>query len=322
VVVAAAFQWLKIPKEELSALAGALRRRLRRESFDMAEQSALRGLLQAWWPLVLSVSVRECYVYIDYLFASALGEGSLSLLSYADRLWRMFLGVMIVPGFLVLLPRWTQLISKRDEELKSRLLVDINLLIVLTAPLAAFLLVCGGDLAVLFYGEKSFTSEQVYLMRLTTVAYSGSLLIAAMSMCFERLLVSVGNTIAIGKINLALLLLNAVLDFVFTKFLALPGIALATTVVFAAQLFLFFKAISEHDWFPRAEFLICFRKLAQAFVIVLLLLFILSSNYQAGIITLSVWLVISFVSMLCLTFLFRLPCSGALLSIAATVIRR
>jgi Na+-driven multidrug efflux pump len=151
-------------------------------------------------------------------------------------------------------------------------------------------------------------------MRYSTVAYSGSLLIATLSMCFERFLVSVGNTIAIGKINLLLLLLNALLDYLLVQFMGLPGIGLATTLVFLCQSILFFLVLAKQQWFPARDFLLVFIKLVLAFSLTLCALLMLSNNYPANIFNLFLMLAAAYIAMFLSATVLRLPIAGSVLS--------
>lgn len=135
------------------------------------KDSAVRQVLKLMVPAIIGVSVAPVSILINTNIASHLAKGSVTWLSYADRLMEFPTALLGVALGTVLLPSLSSAFAKGDFE-RYNLLLDrgLRLVVLLAVPAAVGLgLMAEGLTSVLFQG-KNFTAQDVMS---TVVAVQG-----------------------------------------------------------------------------------------------------------------------------------------------------
>lgn len=119
----------------------------------------IRRMIWLMAPALLTLAVTQVNLMVDYKLASHLGDGGISALQYAMRLFQLPLGVLAVSVATALLPRFSQAWARQDEDRFSGYLnegIVASALVLLPAMVG--LLVVGRDVVRLLFEHGSFTA--------------------------------------------------------------------------------------------------------------------------------------------------------------------
>lgn len=140
---------------------------------DAATQHVLRLML----PALLGVSVAQISLIINTQIASYLGAGSVSWLSYADRLMEFPTAMLGVALGVVLMPQLSAARASGDDAQYSGMLDwGLRLVLLLAVPCAVGLLVFAKPLVAVLYHYGAFTGRDVQQVALALSGYGAGLL--------------------------------------------------------------------------------------------------------------------------------------------------
>jgi putative peptidoglycan lipid II flippase len=179
-------------------------------------------------PALLGVSVAQISLLINTQIASHLTTGSVSWLTYADRLMEFPTAMLGVALGVVLLPQLAAAKAAEDSARYSGLLDwGLRLVVLLALPCAVALLVFAQPLVAVLYHYGAFTERDVQQTSLALMGYGAGLLglIAIKVLApgfYARQDIRTPVKIAIG-----VLVLTQALNLVLVPLLAQAGLALA-----------------------------------------------------------------------------------------------
>jgi putative peptidoglycan lipid II flippase len=179
-------------------------------------------------PALLGVSVAQISLLINTQIASHLATGSVSWLTYADRLMEFPTAMLGVALGVVLLPQLAAAKAADDSERYSGLLDwGLRLVVLLAVPCAVALLIFAQPLVSVLYHYGAFTSADVRQTSLALMGYGAGLLglIAIKVLApgfYARQDIRTPVKIAVG-----VLLLTQALNLMLVPVLAQAGLALA-----------------------------------------------------------------------------------------------
>ncbi len=135
-----------------------------------------RSVMRNMIPATLAVSVAQVSLIINTHIASRLAEGSVSWVSYADRLMEFPTALLGVALGTVLLPSLSRAAGRRDEE-EYRSLLDwgLRLCVILALPCTIGLAMMAEPLTALLFHYGQFGASDVEMTRLAVMAYSAGL---------------------------------------------------------------------------------------------------------------------------------------------------
>ena len=136
-----------------------------------------RRVLKQMGPALLAVSVAQISLIINTHIASRLGAGSVSWISYGDRLMEFPTALLGVALGTVLLPSLSRAGSLGDEaEYRSLLDWGLRLCVVLAAPCTVGLALMAEPLTALLFHYGRFDANDVAMTRMAVAAYSVGLI--------------------------------------------------------------------------------------------------------------------------------------------------
>lgn len=188
----------------------------------------VRRVLAQMGPAVLGVSVAQLSLLVNTQIASHLQTGSVSWLTFADRLMEFPTALLGVALGVVLLPRLAAA-QGRDDAAGYSAMLDwgLRLVLLLALPCAAALLVFAEPLVAVLYHYGAFTARDVAMTELALMGYGVGLvgLIAVKVLApgfYARQDVKTPVRIAI-----AMLAATQAMNLVFVPFLGHAGLALS-----------------------------------------------------------------------------------------------
>lgn len=183
-------------------------------------------------PRLVAFVVNRLNMMVDRIFASALGGGFISALSYADRIVQI--SVILFTNSLIraAMPVLCKLNAMEDmEALRSKFGKMIGMLFFFTVP-ASVLFVLFGRLIVSFLLQRgAFDVEALELTTQALVFYGVGLLPFSLVIVLSIFFYAANDSVTPMKAALVCFVLNTLLDFVLVRFLEHGGLALATSLV-------------------------------------------------------------------------------------------
>ncbi|MBA7693567.1 Lipid II flippase MurJ [subsurface metagenome] len=190
---------------------------------------------------------------VDKTMASWLGEGSVSVLHYADRLYIIPV-TFISSGLMVtLLSHWSgRYYEFGQERLKRDLKKAIKIVGFLALIIAVGLISLSQFIVKLAFGRGAFVSERLIEVRWIWICYLLGFVPYMFSQLFIRRHLILKQTDILFLLSLLWNSLNIVLNLIFMHFMGIAGIALSTSTVYTIAsiiLFSIFKSQlkNEHE---------------------------------------------------------------------------
>jgi putative peptidoglycan lipid II flippase len=146
-------------------------------ALDFIAQPAIKNILTLMLPALLGVSVAQISLLINTQIASHLATGSVSWLSFADRLMEFPTAMLGVALGVVLLPQLAAAKASGDAE-KFSSMIDwgLRLVVLLAVPAAVALLCFATPLVAVLYHYGAFKSSDVSQVALALMGYGSGLL--------------------------------------------------------------------------------------------------------------------------------------------------
>jgi putative peptidoglycan lipid II flippase len=188
---------------------------------------ALR-ILKLMGPAIFAVSVSQISLIINTNIASHLKTGSVSWLSYADRLMEFPTALLGVAVGTVLLPSLSRANAKGDSEQSKNLMCwGIRLTFILASPAAIALLIYGTPMAASLYHYGKFSSHDVDMTRLALQAYGVGLLGLIFIKILAPAFYAKQDIRTPVKIGLLVLFLTQAMNLIFVPYFEHAGLALS-----------------------------------------------------------------------------------------------
>lgn len=201
-----------------------------RPDFNFREPAVVR-MAQLMVPGLLGVAIYQINVAVSRLLASYLPEGSVSFLYYGQRLFEFPQGIFIVSLAQAVLPAMSRQAAAGDREgMKESLRFALALILLVTVPAAAGLMLCAEAIFSVFFMRGAFDYEQVRQSALALAAYAPGLLFVGISRVIVPTFYALKNTRTPVLISFWTLLVHIGLGLLLRGPLAHVGLAWALTL--------------------------------------------------------------------------------------------
>ncbi|CAM3784474.1 murein biosynthesis integral membrane protein MurJ [Polynucleobacter antarcticus] len=185
-------------------------------------------VLKLMGPAVFAVSVAQISLLINTNIASRLQTGSVSWLSYADRLMEFPTALLGVAIGTVLLPSLSKANAKNDLVQAGELLIwGLRLTFLLAAPCAIALFIFGEPIAAVLYHYGKFNALDVLMTQRALAAYGVGLIGLILVKILAPGFYSRQNIRTPVKIGLLVLVATQLANLIFVPWLGHAGLALS-----------------------------------------------------------------------------------------------
>lgn len=185
-------------------------------------------------PVVVGSLLMSSSLVVDQAMAASLGSGSVSILSYGNKIVALVLGMVAASLSTVLFPRFSRLIAQGQWDELERTFRGFCRVIFITAAPAVALLVAGSEpLIRLIFQRGAFTPETTAAAAEVQRWLAPQIPFYVLAMVGSRLLSALdGNRIVlwIGALNLAM---NVAGNVLFMHWFGVKGIAMSTSLMYA-----------------------------------------------------------------------------------------
>ncbi len=140
------------------------------------KHSGVRRMLKLMIPTLIGSSVAQVNLLFDTLIASFLIVGSVSWLSYSDRLMEFPIGVFGVALSTVILPSLARKhTASNNQAFSATIDWAMRLAVVITIPAAVALAILAAPLLTTMFQYQAFKAHDVYMASLSLMAYAAGL---------------------------------------------------------------------------------------------------------------------------------------------------
>jgi putative peptidoglycan lipid II flippase len=200
-----------------------------------------RRVLTLMAPLVLGSIFYKASGLVERLFASSLGEGSISYLGYAFKL-ATALEVMIAQGVSIsFLPLMSSSFSQKDlGELRRTLSIGLRGLLVISLPVAGLVFVLAHPMLQLLLERGAFDPRATEATSQALIAYLGWVCAGALGAILTNVFYARQDTLTVVKVGILGMGLYLILAYLLAQSAGFVGLALAlsTSAILNALIFM------------------------------------------------------------------------------------
>ena len=190
--------------------------------------AGVRRMLKKMGPAVFAVSAAQISLMINTNIASRLATGSVSALSYADRLMEFPTAMLGVALGTILLPSLSKASAERDNEEYSALLNwGLRLTFLLALPAAVGMATLAEPLIATLFHYGAFSAQAITTSALPLMAYSAGLIGIILVKTLAPAFYARQDIRTPVRIALGVLVATQLMNLVFVPHLAVAGLALS-----------------------------------------------------------------------------------------------
>jgi len=182
-------------------------------------------------PVLLGSSVHQINAIVDKTLASELVKGSISALTYSNRMNEMIISVFVMAITTVIFPILSQAFSQEDKgQLKSILNKGVNFILVITIPATIGIILLAEPIVRIFFERNAFDARATLMTSSALRFYALGLVGSSLRLMLNKVFYSFQDTktpMINGAIAVAV---NIILNLLLIKPMAHNGLALATSI--------------------------------------------------------------------------------------------
>ena len=198
--------------------------------FDLKDEH-IRMFLSILLPVLITLSAYRLNLIVDRSLASTLETGSISILTYANRIITLIYGVMVITLSTVLYTKQSHLAIKENYfELYETTKKNVSLIMMLIIPVVAGTIMMRYELVKLIYERGGFTSRDTRMVADVLMFYSFSILGITIREIFSKMYFSKKNTKKPMIATFVSVGTNIILSFILIRYMGINGLALATSI--------------------------------------------------------------------------------------------
>ncbi len=182
-------------------------------------------------PIMIGVGINSLNGAVDNAIGSALVEGTVTELNYADGIIELFVGLFIMTLITAIFP----IISEKEkyegeDSLKDALRYSLRLVTLISVPAIVLVIVMGEPIVRVFYERGQFGIDATLATAELLGYYGVGIFGMGLIVLINRMYYALENTITPLIVSAIALVLNIVLDLILIQYIGAGGIALGTSI--------------------------------------------------------------------------------------------
>ena len=206
----------------------------------------LKKIIWLIGPVFIGVGVNQINAMVDRALASTLVEGSISALSYANKLNGFVLALFISSIGAVIYPILSKLsINNNKEEFNKSIITSINTVILFILPVSVGAIILSRPIVQILFQRGEFDEIATNMTSIALIFYSLGMIGFGLRDILGKVFYSLQDTktpMINGSITVAL---NIVLNLIFIRFMEHAGLALATSISSIICILLLFNSLKQ-----------------------------------------------------------------------------
>jgi putative peptidoglycan lipid II flippase len=196
----------------------------------------MREVFRQFAPAAAGSVVISGTTLVDQAMASSLNAGSISALSYANKVSSLIAGIVTLALGTAVLPHFSEMVARNDwSGLRRTVRSYTRLLVIATVPMVAILIVLAHPVVAVLFQRGAFDAHDAALVATTQSYYLLQVPFFAVGILLVRLISALQRNSILFWGTVISVLLNAGLDYLFMQYMGVPGIALSTSCVYAVS---------------------------------------------------------------------------------------
>lgn len=190
-------------------------------------------VLGQYWPMVAAAFLMGSIHIVSQSMAAMLDPGSVSALSYGNKVTAGLLGIGATAVSTAFLPHFSRMVAAAEwDGIRQTLLTYTGMLLVATIPVTVILLYWSEPVVALLFQRGAFTEADTKVVGEVQAMYLLQVPFYLICMLFVRFVTAIRSTHVMVWGNVINLVVCVVLTYVLMKILGVVGIALATSVMY------------------------------------------------------------------------------------------
>ena len=195
--------------------------------------ASTRQVMNQYAPMVAGAFLMSSTTLVDQSMAAMLGSGSVSALSYGNKVVAFVLGVSSLALSTSVFPYFSRMVAASDWiAVRHTLKTYSRLVLVVTVPFTFILVYLSESIVGLVFERGAFTVSDTRLVGKVQAFYLLQVPFYMLGVTFVRLISSFKANIVLMKAAFVNLLSNTILNYVLMQWLGIAGIALSTAIVY------------------------------------------------------------------------------------------
>jgi murein biosynthesis integral membrane protein MurJ len=191
------------------------------------------------WPALFGALIGQASPLVDQIFSSTLAVGSIAVLTNANKLLSVPVGVIFSSVGRAVLPFLSSQAAMKDmKAFKETLRLYLWAVGIGTVGLTAFMIVMAHPMVQILFQHGAFSAEDTDRTATTLVGFVIGLTPMAFGFITSRAFSALGKTKILMYISIFSVFANAGFDYIFGKMWGSFGIALATSAVYFCTMFI------------------------------------------------------------------------------------
>lgn len=210
------------------------------------KEDYIKCIIKLVCPVFIGVAANQVNVIIDKTLASTLGEGSVSALSYANKLNLFVIGLFITSIVTVIYPKLSKLAKRCDlSEFVDVVVKSINSIIILVLPITAGAIVLSKPIVKILFERGAFDIDATKMTSIALIFYSIGMIGFGLREMLAKVFYSLHDT-KTPMINGAMSMgINIILNLILVRFGGYWGLALATSLSSIICVILLFNSLKN-----------------------------------------------------------------------------
>lgn len=191
----------------------------------------IRRLMLLVLPIFLGKAITQLNTMLDRTIASVLPEGSVSALSYANRITGFVTAVFVVSVATAIFPQLSRLSAGNNtKKLKSTFVTSSGIMSLLVLPISAGIMIFSKEIVSLLFLRGAFTAADVERTAQVLFFYSFGLLAFSIKDVMINVFYAIEDTKTPTVNSIIALVLNTIFNLLLLKPMGAGGLALATSL--------------------------------------------------------------------------------------------
>jgi putative peptidoglycan lipid II flippase len=203
----------------------------------------MRHTFHQWLHMLVSVFFMNSMTLVDNAMAARLAApGSVAALNYGRKAVTLPLDLSAIAFVAAMFPYFSKMVAAQNwGGLRKAVRQCLTLIFALNLPIVLVLMIWARPIVSLLFERGKFTSADTEIVARVLTYYALNLPFYVAFLVLMKLLSSMRENMSAVWFSGSALLLSAILNYIFTKFMGVPGIGLATSCVHVALALLLYK---------------------------------------------------------------------------------
>lgn len=207
-------------------------------------------------PSLLNSVVGQVNLFVNRFFASGIGEGPVTILSYSSLITSIPTAIYGTTLAAIIFTLMSEQVSKIDE-FKQTFFRGMELSLITLLPIAVGLGIVGDAVISFIYERGEFTAEDTQLVYVALLLYLPIIVFQGMQLILSKSMYARGKTAVVFRISVTTILVNFIMNWLLVDVFGYPALAVSASVVsiyyFAVSMVVVYKdlGVAEFKRFVR-----------------------------------------------------------------------